>query len=697
MRLILPTSFCFAAALAGCFLAGGDGGGANLGDAGPDALGPLPFTADAPATYVAKVKNILVALPPTDDEIKLVTADPTQLGALVDQWMKMPAYATKMQRFFELAFQQTQVGVGDFVDQTFPMQIAPADNNNPPGQDMKLSQNLQESFARTMVAFAAQGTPFNQAMSTNQLMMTTAMKAYYAMADVFQVGNLVGCGLGSGDAQGFMKANPQITDIAVTGKNIPLSQTLDPTSPNYMVWYNPSFTSTVSAPCGDPYVFAKAPNITSPASLWNLLHGNLVGAITYSNCAWSYSLPRVPIITDADFADWTMTTIVPTTDPTKITHFYDIPGLRTATEITLTLPRVGFFTTPAFIANWPTNASNQMRVVMNQMLIVATNSAVDGTDPTVPTSTPGLDAKHAADPACNGCHKFLDPARLPLATTYSWNFGLQKDKTWQDAGAGGQMFAFQGEVQSVSNVQDVGKALANHPLIASGWAQKLCYYVNAEACVTTDPEFLRIADLFKSSNYSWNALVKAVVTSPITTHAAPTVTATTNGEFVGVSRRDHLCAAWNARLGLGDACLLDVSAKSPYPSNLNTYPSVIVPGLPSDGYSRGSTVPVQPNDPSVFFTGGTDNLCDTLAQLLIDNASPPQGAKTWSSANASAAIEDFVQILMGVEPSDARYATTVQLLQKHDTDAAVLVGATKALQSTFIVACASAPATGLGM
>ncbi|HEY1956446.1 MAG TPA: hypothetical protein VGH28_12560 [Polyangiaceae bacterium] len=694
MRVIL-WSCALAGVLAGCYL-GGVGGDAPPGaDAGPDALGPLPFTADAPATYVAKVKNILVGLPPTDTEVAAVAADPTQLGVLVDGWMKQPEYATKMQRFFELAFQQTQVAPSDFIDQTFPIPIAPENNNSPPGPDLKLSQNLQESFARTMVAFAAQGIPFNQAMSTNQLMMTTAMKAYYAMADVFQVGNLVGCGLGAGSEQAFGIANPQIKSISVTATQIPLSETLDPSSPNYMVWYNPKFAS--SSQCPDPYPIAQAPDIGTPAALYDLLHGWLPGALSYTPCAYSYGAPWTPIIRDTDFSDWTMTTIVPASDPTKITHFYDVPALRTATQLTLSIPRVGFFTTPAFIANWPTNASNQMRVVMNQMFIVATNTAVDGTDPTMPPSTPGLDAKHASDPACEGCHRILDPSRLTLATTYSWNFGLQQDAKWQDAGAGGQLFAFQGEVQNVSSIYDVGKALANHPLLASGWTQKLCYYANAEACVTTDPEFERLAKLFQSSNYSWNALVKAVVTSPITTHAAPTVTATTNGEIVGVSRRDHLCAMWSARLGLANACLLDVSAPSPYPNNLSTFPSVIVPGLPSDGYSRGSAVPVQPNDPSVFFTGGIDNLCDTLAQLLIDDASPPPGAKTWSSANAAAAIPEFVTLVMGIEPSDARYATTVQLLTAHETAALAQVGATKALQSTFMVACVSAPAIGMGM
>ena len=79
----------------------------------------------------------------------------------------------------------------------------------------------------------------------------------------------------------------------------------------------------------------------------------------------------------------------------------------------LTIPRVGFFTTPAFFANWQTNTSNQMRVTTNQALIVATGAAVDGTDTTVPPSTPGLDAAHAAPgTACFGCHQLLDPTRV---------------------------------------------------------------------------------------------------------------------------------------------------------------------------------------------------------------------------------------------------------------------------------------------
>ncbi|HEY8089574.1 MAG TPA: hypothetical protein VIF09_17060, partial [Polyangiaceae bacterium] len=117
-------------------------------DDGADAGGEAgaPFQADPPTVYVAKVKNILVGLPPTDDEINTVTADPTQLGSLIDQWMQLPQYQSKMLRFFELAFQQTQVSYTDFSDQAYPRQIA-INSTTIPG----LMQDAQESFARTMM------------------------------------------------------------------------------------------------------------------------------------------------------------------------------------------------------------------------------------------------------------------------------------------------------------------------------------------------------------------------------------------------------------------------------------------------------------------------------------------------------------------------------------------------------------------
>jgi hypothetical protein len=232
-------------------------------------------------------------------------------------------------------------------------------------------------------------------------------------------------------------------------------------------------------------------------------------------------------------------------------------------------------------------------------------------------------------------------------------------------------------------------------MVAPGWAQKLCYYVNSEACVETDPEFQKIVSLFQTTNYSWNQLVKAVVTSPITTHAATTVTATTNGEVVAVSRRDHLCAAMSARLALPDACALNASVPPIIPKSSQA----IVSGLPSDAYARGAVAPVLPTAPTLFLRGGLENFCESLAVLLIDNPSPPSGAQTWSSANSSQAIPDFVARVMGIPPSDPRNAGLQLLLSNHFTAAKQVSGisATSALQSTFTAACMSPSAVSIGL
>src|SRR5690349_12286654 len=79
---------------------------APAADDSPDAG---PFEPMPPSVYVGKVKNVLVGLPPTDVEIQAVTADSAALGGLVDGWMALPQYRQKMLRFFQLAFQQTQL------------------------------------------------------------------------------------------------------------------------------------------------------------------------------------------------------------------------------------------------------------------------------------------------------------------------------------------------------------------------------------------------------------------------------------------------------------------------------------------------------------------------------------------------------------------------------------------------------------
>jgi hypothetical protein len=659
-----------------------DAGSGNANsDAAPEAA--TPFQAEPPAVYVAKIKNILVGLPPTDAEVQAVRADPTQLKGLIDGWMTLPQYTEKMLTFFELAFQQTQVSAVDFADQAFPRQIDVNGTTTPP-----LVQDARESFARTVLALASSGQPLDSAMTTQTFMLTPALMELYAFLDAWQVDDA------GKVTDRFKAANPKamLTVEAAQGP-IPIAQTLDPKSSNYMVWYDPDVANLASTGPGcaqDPVVY--------PAG-GDTLHYILTGALLArknpagGSCGQLGGTAAAPQLALSDYSTWKMVTIRPPAQGESPTAFYDLPALRTATELVLVTPRVGFFSTPAFFANWQTNTSNQMRVTINQALIVATGAAVDGTDPTAPPSTPGLDLVHASQPACAFCHRTLDPTRSILAATYSWNYHQQDEALF--SGQDG-LFTFRGITKSVSSVADLGAALATHPLMPAAWVQKLCYYVNSSACETTDPEFQRIVALFQSSNLSWTALVRELLSSPLTTHAAPTLTASDDGEVIAVSRRDHFCAALDARLGFADVCGLNATTKAQAKTSIPE----IVSGLPSDGYGRGATIPVLPNASTLFYRAGTENICESVASLVIDVPASQQtpGVKQWSSAQSTPAIADFVATLMGLTPSDPRSAPATQILTSHFASAVQTgASASNALKSTFIAACLAPSSISIGL
>ncbi len=375
------------------------------------------------------------------------------------------------------------------------------------------------------------------------------------------------------------------------------------------------------------------------------------------------------------------------------TRFFDLPALRSSRELVLKTPRPGFFSTLAFFANWPTNQSNQMRVTLNQALIVATGTAVDGLDATATPATPGIDAQHAATTDCFACHRILDPARSIMSSTWSWFY-------YPATGAAliGQKgrFVFQGVDSPVQTIDEFAAALSAHPLVAQAWVQKLCTYANSAPCSPNDPEFQRIAKDFSSSGFLWPVLVKELMSSPLVTNLAPTVTNSVNGEVIAVSRRDHLCAALNARLNLIDVCGLDSTGQKK--TSGGTVPQ-IVSGLPSDGYGRGATMPVLPNQATLFYRAGLENMCLQVSAMVIDAALNPlqPNATKWVSTDPAAAISDFVTVMVGVPPSDSRAPAVKALLTAHFTEAQKTTSNTNALRSTFVTACLSPTFIGVGM
>jgi hypothetical protein len=648
---------------------------------------PKPFNADAPAIYVAKVKTILVGLPPTDAEINAVVADPNALAGLVDQWMALPQYEPKMMVFFELTFQQTQVGTADFTA------IAPP--NGFVGAALPLMiQNATESFARTMLAFNESSAPLTNAFTTHQFMLTPALAQFYGYLDIRRsddAGKLL---------DQFSKDNPTLQFTIEASKGpIALSDSFDPTSANYMHFYNPDLPTLhyQDSTCNgvDPVTVAIVP-LQGATQLMDILYGQVpLHAIGSVKCPSNQGGNGAQIAA-SDFTAWKMMTIRPPHPGEAKTRFFDLPALRSATELVLDIPRVGFFTTPAFLANWPTNSGNQMRGPLNQTLIVATGHQIDGSDGTIPPSTPGLDPAHTAPGStCYGCHQLLDPTRSILSANYSWFWSPQTDaQLSQQPG----MFAFQHVVAPMSTIDDFAKLLASHPLVAEAWVQKLCYYVNSSPCEPTDPEFQRIVTSFATNNFTWNALVHDFMISPIVTNAARTKTHDTNGEVLSVTRRDHLCAAINNRLGFVDICLLSLADQG---QGLQVGPiAAIVGGMPADAYGRGGVAPILPNQPSLFYRGALENVCEYLAQATIDAPLNPKqpGAKAWKSTDSTGAIDDFVSTVIAITPSDARAQPVTDALTRHFQSAMQDgASATDALRSTFVVACLSPSFAGVGL
>jgi len=673
----LSISIVIASAIAACGHdsggGAGDPGGADDAGSGPAVL---PFEAVRPQSYVAKVKYLLTGLPVTNDELVAVNADPGKLDGLVEAWLALPEADAKLIQFFGNAFQQTQMTGDSFTDQIGDMTAVPD----------ALLPNLREGFARTALMMMKNGTPFNQTITTHTFMMTTALLQFYAFLDIR---------LRDDNQNDRDKLSPPrtadfvwtATDDSVT--HVPLEDSVNPASPNYLTWsVGPT---TALGPVGSqcvPRTFHSAQYSNASVHLFLLQYGTLGKApVTPAGCPNSYGIRDLtPILTASDFSDWRPVTITTATaaNPSNVNLFYDVPKLRKATSIALDVPRVGFFSTPAFFANWPTNVNNLARVTTNQTLITALGRSFNPETSATPLTESGINTEHA-DPTsvCYGCHKNLDPLREFFRHTYSLTYHEQLDPTERAVVAS---FTFGGvsTLGGDNSADALAQILAGHAFFPAAWAQKLCVWANSGACAETDPEFKRIVADF-TTGLDFHKLVREMMTSPLVTAAKNTATFAVRDPLVSLARHDHYCSALQVRLGI-DACHLPASRNTKQAQLLSS-------NVPADGYSRGAELPNLVSSPGLFHRSTVENLCQYIAAQVIDVA----GAR-YKSANKDAAIADFVANLMGLPAADDRAAPMAELLTGHYT-AAIAAGAkpADALSSTFVLACTSPLVTGIGL
>jgi hypothetical protein len=515
---------------------GGDDGPGGGGSGGNDGgVTPPPFEAMTARTIVRKVKNLLVGQAPLDSDVTAVTNDRTAgLQGLIASWMMTPEFRERMVFFFRSTFQQTGFSPLD----GFKLQLMQSSGFDLGpvgiiglGDDafVRLVQNLQDSFALTAWQIVAERRPFAEVLTTRKFMMTTGLKSLYLQIEMPH------------DQPLRFGVTKLPWKVDMSGAPIPLEDTLNPASPNYMIFSDErpgvGGIGVLTPTC------QGTPGKIMPFEGYGLLFQRLFGLtprssyLTQKPECWEHA--SKPYFTTQDLSDWQWVNIRPLKSGERYVQPYD-STLRKATEIAVALPRVGFYTTPAYLALWSTNDSNQHRVTANQTLLVALGQSFTSANSITPASTTGLDSSHAVNGTeCHGCHKSLDPLREFWGTQFDYNdrndflpVGFSNvpanPRPTTIGGAlafgnvnasGGDMFALGPMLEQVTDPDGLTR-------FAISMTQYLCFYANSSACLESDPEFRRIALGFQNSKFDFMNLVSELFSSPLVTAATPTATTT---------------------------------------------------------------------------------------------------------------------------------------------------------------------------
>ncbi|MCA9664637.1 MAG: DUF1585 domain-containing protein [Myxococcales bacterium] len=644
----------------------------------------------APHAYVAKVKNLLTGEAPTQQELAAVQADPKALSQLIDTWMTGPTaskFDQKLLQFFNLAFQQTDATV-ETLDENWVTasgqwgRVADANNRV---RDV-LANNIVESFGRTALAIVKEGRPFTEVVTTRRFQMTTGMIAALSYNYDRRVNDKAGGGQSYKTLGTYIK-----TDDVVYVKNatIPLADSFNPNSPNWMRFAHPSMNACLTAATGNPYD-------NDVRNAWRAFTGTYwinttrdAGIVNNPSKCRTDMRNHNGMLSLADFQDWRWVTVREPQGNEETTKFFKLSTYRGKNVFITDTPMVGFFSTPGFWATWQTNEDNQARVTINQTLIVAFGRSFDGEDNLVPASTGGLlDAQHAAPGSeCWACHKTMDPMKQLIRQSLTYTGHLQLDT--KVSGVSG-VFAYYGVEKPGNGIGDLGKFISEHPDFAPAWVQKLCSYANSQRCNAEDPLFKQIVANFVASNYDFRALIKELYSSPLITGAK--CTPKTTADTPSVARRTHFCSTLKNRLGINDLCRMTYFGADQY-GTLQTKVDRTVSMLPADGFARGAARLVTIRESNLFVSQTYESICMAAAEQLVDLS-----GSDYQSSNVDGSIKNLVEKLAGLPTNDPRHASMITILRDHFDEALKQpnINAKTAFQSTFMIACLSPSVTGVG-
>ena len=640
------------------------------------------FTQPLPAqSTIRKVKNILTGMAPTNMEFSTNVSSKTEMEKLVSEWVNTPEFDEKMIFFFSNTFQQTGLDVSQF---WYQLRNRPGALNLSYGMYgdsafPMLFKNMNESFARTALHFAKTGRSFEELLYTDEIMMTTALKSLYMQIEA------------NWDTESDSKVMRWKFNY---GRRPRLEDTLNPNHADFMRFgYAKPGTITTSRTFNDDGCTGntgKEGNFPGNVYLFHVLLGSTKRDTKNTGC-WERAIK--PYFTPEFLSDWKMTKIV---NGARIEPWELIKLRDSGNRLPSIAPRISFFTTPAFLAKWNTNDSNAHRVTVNQALLVALGQGFTNASQSIPVppNTAAVDGAHAVDSSeCYACHKSLDPMKQFFENSY-----FNNDKPSGRNGAGPQpSFGFENVTANGRTLKEFGQFIAQvvdervsgDPIsrFALEMTQKLCYFANSTRCVEDDPEFRRVAREFEAGGFKFKDLVVDLYSSPLVTMAASTKTFEEDGIELSIVRRDQLCQGLSSRLNIPDVCQLSMNLIMN-----NSKAGRLAGALPYDSFSRGVAEPVTAASPNIFYRGGSELLCEYVAELVVDG-----NKQVFSSGNVDSAIEEMVSTVMGMPTSDPKHVGVVNLLKDHYNTAKASSSSTDALRSTFSAACQSPTSTAMGI
>ncbi|MEM8609236.1 MAG: hypothetical protein AAGF92_19190 [Myxococcota bacterium] len=630
------------------------------------------FEPAEPFVYAAKAKTLLTGLGLTAEELDAVQADPSVLRTQIGTWIDTPEADQKLQRFFQTGFQQDGYEEQALVDLWGYSNFQSGRLSDGTSVDDTLIRSFEESFARTVVDIVRQDRPFNEAITTSTVYMTTAQMVALALSDDREI-----------DDEGrrrYNRTDDQIQQIAYTTDNIPLSDSLNPNSPDFMRFTIPE--EGLPAGCGGEAIQTDNDLVRAAFSV-------LLGFYSDNDGCMQDDYRTAPLLGEEAFFDWRPVTIRPPATGESPTMFWDVQSMQGSNELVLRVPRVGFMTTPGFFATWPTNDANEARVTTNQTLIVALGKSFDSETTTIPAFDDALDDSHA-DPTtvCWSCHVNLDPMRQYFRNSFTHYYHAQDDDSVQ---ALRPSFAFQGvsvEGNPGDGIDALADTLSTHPRLAPAWVQKACYFATSSACPEDSDEFQTVVAAFEGSGMSFRTMLVELLASPLVSAASCVEKA--GGDIPSVARARHFCTTVSNRLGLTDACGTDTYFNSERRGDRGVARQLIEV-MPDDGYSRGGEIPVVISDPNLFIRAAGDAICQRFSQMAVGNDS------LFSPGDPESAIRSFVVDLMGLPEGDPRHDGALDILQRHYADADVENNEVNSLRSTFMVACTAPTVLGIGL